>query len=636
MRAARLFVPGLVLGVLAGLALSSGAAHAATQLVRVPADAPGLASLGLALDHVTREGDQVVLAASDWDIAALERAGIRYEVEIADLESFYAARLAAERALWGDADPGDTPGFGFGSMGGYYIWSEVVAKLDEMRTDYPTLITAKQSLGLSHEGRDVWMVKISDQPDQNEGEPAILYTALTHAREPEGMMVLVYYMFYLLENYGTDPEVTYLVNEREMYFVPTVNPDGYERNRATDPAGGGMWRKNRRVNGGGVYGVDLNRNYSFRWGHDNQGSSPTPSSDLYRGPAPFSEPETSAIRAFHQGRTITTAFHYHTYGNYEIHPFGYANNTYPPEPDFTLFQFYGSEISAMNGFLVGTCWQTVQYATNGDAVDWSYGEQVEKNKVFAFTPEVGTQGDGFWPPPTRIFPLAELNRGPNLYWAWIAGARAVLTSVLAGPEAPAGATSPVVVEVANYGLGATATDLTVALASNDPYVTIAVPEEPFPAVPSLEGGSNAGDPLEFFVLPSAPNNHVIAFELTLKQGGLVRAVHPFQVTVRAAAGVAETGAPGLDALAVRATPNPLAAGTEFRLTLPAAGPVELAVIDVAGRVRRTLATGFLTAGEQRIGFDGRDARGEALPSGVYLVRAVSGAANAETRLLIMR
>jgi hypothetical protein len=450
------------------------------------------------------------------------------------------------------------------------------------------------------------------------------------------MMLLAYYMFHLLESYGTDPETTYLVNEREMFFVPVVNPDGYVRNQTTNPAGGGMWRKNRRNNGGGVYGVDLNRNYGYYWGYNNQGSSPTPSSDTYRGPAAFSEPETSAIRAFHQGRTISTAFHYHTYGNYEIHPFGIAATAFPPEPDYSLYQFYGSEISFMNGYLVGNSWGTVNYAVNGDAVDWSYGEQVEKNKVFAFTPEVGSQGEGFWPPSTRIVPLAELNRGPNLYWAWIAGARAVLTAVIAGPEVPAGATSPVVSEIANYGLGAAATDITVVIATSDPYVTIAVPEKPFPAVPSIDIGSNVGDPLEFFVLPSAPPNHVITFEFTMKQGPIVRAQTTFQVSTQASSGVDATGAPGLSVLAVRATPNPLVAGTELRLTLPAAGGAELTVLDVAGRVKRTLTLGALGAGEHRIAFDGRDARGETLPSGVYLIRARAGADRAETRLLVLR
>jgi murein tripeptide amidase MpaA len=97
----------------------------------------------------------------------------------------------------------------------------------------------------------------------------------------------MYYMWYLLENYGTDPEATYLVDNREMYFVPCFNPDGYEYNRQTDPNGGGMWRKNRR-NNGGSYGVDLNRNFGYMWGYDDLGSSPIPSSETYRGPSAFS------------------------------------------------------------------------------------------------------------------------------------------------------------------------------------------------------------------------------------------------------------------------------------------------------------------------------------------------------------
>ena len=144
------------------------------------------------------------------------------------------------------------------------------------------------------------MVKISNNPDVNEDKPEILYTALHHAREPMGMMQMIYYMYYLLENYGTDPEVTYLVNNREMYFIPVVNPDGYEYNRQTDPNGGGMWKKNRRKNDDGTYGVDLNRNYGpyIYWNAPNGGSSINPATDLYRGASPFSESETSAIRDF--------------------------------------------------------------------------------------------------------------------------------------------------------------------------------------------------------------------------------------------------------------------------------------------------------------------------------------------------
>jgi hypothetical protein len=522
-------------------------------------------------------------------------------------------------------------------MGGYYTFAEVVAKLDEMRANYPNLITARESIGVGQElpSRNLWMVKISDNADASEGEPAIFYTGLTHAREPEGMEVLLYYMFHLLESYGTDPEATYLVNEREMYFVPVVNPDGYEYNRSTNPAGGGMWRKNRRDNGGGVYGVDLNRNYGYNWGYNNSGSSPTPSSETYRGPARFSEPETSAIRAFCQTHTVQNGFHYHTYGNYEIHPFGYVGTAFPPEPDRSLYLYYGGEITAMNGYTVGNASQTVHYVTNGDAVDWSYGEQVEKPKIFAFTPEVGSQSDGFWPPSSRIIPLAELNKGPNLYYAWIAGARVYLVGVTSGPEVPAGATSTAVVELANFGLGSAATDVTLTLSTADAYVTIADPVVPFPPVPSLGTATNAADPLEFFVSAGAPLGHVITFDLVVKQGPVVRVTTTFQVTVGEAAAVASAQAPAAG-FGLAARPNPAVAGTELTVSLPVAGRVSLELYDVAGRAWRTLAAGEMAAGAHRIGFDGRDDRGEPLPSGVYVARLAGAGASADLRLVIMR
>jgi hypothetical protein len=187
----------LALGLLAG----SGAASAATQLVRAPAAAPGLDELGLALDHSTREGDEVLFEASEADLALMKGAGIPYAVVIPDLESFYSERLLAERDLWQNA-PRMT-GFGFGSMGGYYTFAEVVAKLDEMRANYPSLITARQSIGVGQElpARDLWMVKISDNADASE-EPGILYTAPTHAREPEDGAVFITCSI-SLEKHGT-------------------------------------------------------------------------------------------------------------------------------------------------------------------------------------------------------------------------------------------------------------------------------------------------------------------------------------------------------------------------------------------------------------------------------------------------
>jgi hypothetical protein len=607
---------------------------AATALVSVPAATPELSALGLALDcGVVAAGDRLVFAAGAADLAALAASGAAVSILIPDLEAHYARRLEAERGLWAGAARGG--GFGFGSMGGYYTWSEVIAKLDEMRANYPALVTARQSIGLSHEGRDLWMVKISDNADVNESEPELLFTALTHAREPQGMAVVLYYMFYLLENYGTDPEATYLVDNRELYFVPVVNPDGYVYNQTTNPAGGGLWRKNRRVNGGGVFGVDLNRNYGYRWGFDNIGSSPTPSSDTYRGPAPFSEPETSAIRAFHQGRTIWNGFHYHAFGNYLIHPFAYAANAFPPAPDHALYTRYGAALSAMNGYLVGNFAQTLGYLGNGEVIDWSYGEQVEKNKVFAILPEVGGQGDGFWPPPSRIVPIAELNRGPNLYTTWVAGARAELVGVARDSLVVPGGSGEVVATIENIGLGAPAADVTLELTTLDPLVTIDVPVIAFPSVPPQGMGSNAGNPLVFTVAPEAPAGHLIALTLTVRQGPVVRATRALTVEVAPILGVdAGSGVPPVGNLALRVFPNPAAGRAVLQFALPEAGPYAVTVHDVHGRLRHAARVAHAARGEQRVSLGGR-AAGERWPNGVYLVGVVAGERRAEARWVIV-
>ena len=114
-----------------------------------------------------------------------------------------------------------------------------------------------------------------------------------HAREIMTVEMCLYFARYLCENYGTDPVATFLVDNRQIWFVPIVNPDGFVYNEDNDPDGGGMWRKNRRPGGGGCYGVDNNRNYPYMWVGD--GSSGNPCDDDYRGPSAGSEPENQAL-----------------------------------------------------------------------------------------------------------------------------------------------------------------------------------------------------------------------------------------------------------------------------------------------------------------------------------------------------
>ncbi len=257
----------------------------------------------LSLDLEEAQHDKngnISLFVNDDELTELQQSGLGYEVLIDDWKAYYNSLpvlTEEEKALVkmeSDMTLG-VSGFNFGSMGGFYTFDEIAADLDTMFQLYPNLITQKYSIGTSHEGRTIWAIKISDNPNINEDEPTVGFDALVHAREPQSMATIMYFMWYLLENYGTDPAVTYLVDNREIYCVPCFNPDGYEYNRQTDPNGGGMWRKNRR-NNGGSYGVDMNRNFSYKWGYDNSGSSPDPTSGTYRGPSAFSEPEAQAIR----------------------------------------------------------------------------------------------------------------------------------------------------------------------------------------------------------------------------------------------------------------------------------------------------------------------------------------------------
>ena len=357
-------------------------------------------------------------------------------------------------------------GFGYGSMGGFYTLAEVYANLDSMFALYPNIITQKFSIGTTIEGRPIYAVKISDNPNVNETEPQVFYNSLIHAREPQGMMTIMYYMYYLLENYGTDPEVTYLVNNREIYFQPIVNPDGYEYNRTTNPNGGGMWRKNRK-NNGSSYGVDLNRNFGFQWGYNNSGSSPTPSSETYRGTSAFSEPETQAMRDFVNSKTFKTALNYHTYSNLLLYPWGYVSTQ---TPDNDIFVEYSTDMVAYNGYENGQP-PIILYDVNGATDDWMYGEQSTKPKILSMTPEVGSTG--FWPSQAEIFPLAIENLMPNLYYTWVAGesVRLVNPSFSQQYFNPGDNVDLTIPQLRNKGLS-DAANVSLTLTSDNPLITV--------------------------------------------------------------------------------------------------------------------------------------------------------------------
>ncbi|MEM6829802.1 MAG: M14 family metallopeptidase, partial [Bacteroidota bacterium] len=335
---------------------------------------PALMDDGLEVDHFDLRDGRFVAEVSESDLEVLKRNNVKFKITLRNLgknlpkhnrkiDKAYAkgkSALSTQAIL--------TPSnFALGSMGGFFTLDEINDELDEMHDAFPNLITIKSSIGTSIENRDIYMVKISDNPTVDEPEIEVFLNALHHAREPIGASQLIFFMWHILENYDSDPEVRTLVDNMELYFVPAVNPDGYVYNEFTNPNGGGFWRKNRRLNSNGSYGIDLNRNYGHEWGLDNVGSSGNPNSQTYRGTGPFSEPETRAIRDFVNEHEFIAALNYHSFGNLLIYPWGYRQSFVTP--DNSTYRAMSTYMTEENNYTFGTGDETVGYVTNGDSDD---------------------------------------------------------------------------------------------------------------------------------------------------------------------------------------------------------------------------------------------------------------------------
>ena len=174
------------------------------------------------------------------------------------------------------------------------------------------------------------------------------------------MQALLYFAEHLLSRYSSDPFAAYLLQNRVIYLVPVVNPDGYEVNQDIYFGSGGTsfgyWRKNIRDNNSNsvfddfIDGVDINRNFSFRWGKNNVGSSPAMEDGTYREPSAFSEPESQAQRDLVISRTPKTGISFHTYGDLMLHSWGHTDS---PPPHIDAFREWDDELTRDNAYQSG-------------------------------------------------------------------------------------------------------------------------------------------------------------------------------------------------------------------------------------------------------------------------------------------
>lgn len=321
-----------------------------------------------------------------------------------------AAEVRAIRALGFKVTP--APGAGHRSTldfppqdAAYLNYAELQSTVNQIVAQYPA-IASKQIIGRSYQGRDIVAVKISDNVGTDENEPEVLYDAQHHAREHLTTEMAAYLLRLYTGSYATDARVRNVVNTREIWIIPQVNPDGSEY----DVASGSYraWRKNRQPNAGSsAVGTDLNRNYGYKWGCCG-GSSGSPSSDTYRGTAPFSAPETDVVRDFVQSRIVggkqqlRAAMDFHTYSELVLWPFGYTSAQTVPDmtaDQYNTFATLGRQMAATNGY---TAEQSSDlYVTDGDLLDWLWGA----HKIFAYTFEMyprSSSGGGFYPPASVI------------------------------------------------------------------------------------------------------------------------------------------------------------------------------------------------------------------------------------------
>jgi hypothetical protein len=315
----------------------------------------------------------------------------------------------------------------------------MVAELDQVVADHPSIVKLI-SIGKTWQNRDIWAMKISDNPYVEEaGEPEVYFNSAHHSREWMTIEVALFIIKTLTDGYGTNATITSIVDTRQIWIIPCVNADGrvYDgavgggddpTNHAVQPYG---WRRNVRDNNNNMIfdppndGVDLNRNYGYMWG--GAGATTDITYDTYGGPYGFSEPETQAVRDFCLQHDFVVAISYHSAAGLILYPEGW---NFVGNKDTTLLQNIAKGLSSR---ITNTALDSQPYyipmqssglyATTGSDDDWLYGEL----GVLAFcielypSDEPASPYDSFHPPDSKIVPVCNDNIAAALWLCQIAG-----------------------------------------------------------------------------------------------------------------------------------------------------------------------------------------------------------------------
>jgi len=449
------------------------------------------------LELMSVDEEAVTLLSRPELTAGLRDRGFDVEVMIPDLEAYYASRGAGTR-----------------DYGVWHTYAEMREEMDLIHAEFPQLTTAPMAIGHTGEGRTIWAMKVSDNPTVQEDEPEVLFDGVHHAREIMALEIPLHFIRYLCENYGTDPVITFIVDNRQVWFVPMINVDGFVYNEQMSPYGGGMWRKNRRDNSvPGCEGVDPNRNYPYQWG--GQGSSGDPCDETYHGPSAGSEPEIQAHMSFINSHDFATWNSYHSVVGAILFPWGYTTQ---PTPDHARFNRLCAELVRYSRYDYGQC-STYLYMVSGGAFDWGYGATIEHPQIFAVTTEVG--GSGFWPDPSEREGLIAENIYSNIHLCLVAGGYLHLEGLaVTGGDGNGrldpGETAVLAPSVINLGVKHAVTNARLTVACNDPYIVLHAAETSFGTINAGETATPGTPPLEVSVEVSCPEGREVDFHVRLE------------------------------------------------------------------------------------------------------------------------
>jgi carboxypeptidase T len=399
--------------VLAGALLAFATALSVTNAPATVAQ-PSETAAEYRVDGVKTVEQRDAVTGTGVAVNSAEHGGLNITATPSEIKRVQALGFRVQRQEL-PVSPGAALPFDFPSADSrYHNFAEMTAELNQALADHPTLIS-RRVIGRSYQNRDIVALKISDNVATDESEPEVLFTAHQHAREHLTVEMALYLVSLFTDSYATDPQIRNLVDSREIWIVPDMNPDGGEYDIATGSYR--SWRKNRQPNSGSSnVGTDLNRNWDYNWGCCG-GSSGSTSSATYRGPSAASAPEVRVVADFVRSRVvggrqqIITHIDFHTYSQLILWPYGYTNNDLGPgltQVDRDTHARLGQMMAQTNGYTPEQ--SSDLYITDGSIGDWLWGVHRIYTYTFEMYPGASGSGGGFYPPDEVITREVTRNR----------------------------------------------------------------------------------------------------------------------------------------------------------------------------------------------------------------------------------